>query len=113
MKSQKVKTEIIGIQSQTFNGRPDGGDGNGFRAHNDPGAVKGKGDDTTPSYSRVVERYAMFFDIPETRLRFINNTLAKQANRQERLERRIRRFRFLERTRIYDHVLEARGYSAI
>src|SRR5262245_9123249 len=64
-------------------------------------------------YSRVVERYAMYFDRPESRLRFLNNTLSKQADRQDRLQRRFSRFRFIERTRFYKWVLEARCYSAI
>jgi len=55
----------------------------------------------------------MFFDRPEARLRFLNNTLAKQAERQAQLQHSLRRFRFLERTRFYDWVLEARFYSAI
>src|SRR5262245_56757206 len=67
----------------------------------------------TQIYSRVVERYAMFFDRPEARLRFLNNTLNKQAGRQDRLQRRFSRSRLLGRTRIYDWLLEARCYSAI
>src|SRR5262245_8031901 len=67
----------------------------------------------TQIYSRVVERYAMFFDRPEARLRFLNNTLTKQANRQDRLQRRLSRSRLFGRTRIYDWLLEARCYSAI
>src|SRR5262245_27690755 len=55
----------------------------------------------------------MFFDRPEARLRFLNNTLTKQADRQDRLHRRFGRFRTLERTRIYGWVLEARCYSAL
>lgn len=55
----------------------------------------------------------MFFDRPEARLRFLNNTLAKQAERQAQLQHSLRHFRFLERTRFYDWVLEARFYSAI
>lgn len=69
--------------------------------------------DTAQIYSRIVERYAMFFDRPEERLRFLNNTLSKQADRQARLQRSFQRFRFLEQTRVYDWVLEARCYSAI
>lgn len=55
----------------------------------------------------------MFFDRPEARLRFLNNTLTKQAERQAQLQHSLRHFRFLERTRFYDWVLEARFYSAI
>jgi hypothetical protein len=109
-----VKTEIIGIKAQTSqNGRMNGGRGNDVLVNNDPSTASGKGADTAQIYSRVVERYAMFFDRPEARLRFLNNTLAKQADRQGRLQRRFSRFRILERTRIYNWVLEARCYSAI
>jgi hypothetical protein len=87
--------------------------GSGVRMNNDPAAANGIGADTTPIYSRVVENYALFFDRPEVRLSFVNNTRAKQAARQDRLQRRFGRFRFLGRTRLYDRVLEARCYSAI
>lgn len=109
-----MKTEIIGIQAQASpNGRMNGGHGNDILVNNDPLTAGGKGADTAQIYSRVVERYAMFFDRPEARLRFLNNTLAKQADRQERLQRRFRRFRLLGRTRIYNWAVEARCYSAI
>lgn len=55
----------------------------------------------------------MFFDRPSDRLRFLNNTLRKQAERQEQLQQSLRHFRFLERTRFYDWILEGRFYSAI
>lgn len=55
----------------------------------------------------------MFFDRPEARLRFLNNTLAKQVERQAQLQYSLRHFRFLESTKIYDWILEARFYSAI
>jgi hypothetical protein len=109
-----VKTEIIGIQSQgSQNGRADSDNGSGVRMNNDPATASRKGADAAQIFSRVVERYALFFDHPEARLRFVNNTLAKQARRQDRLRRRYGRFRFLERTRLYSRVLEARCYSAI
>jgi N-acetyl-anhydromuramyl-L-alanine amidase AmpD len=110
----KLKTEIIGIQAQTSsNGRLNGGHGNDVMVNNDSFTASGKGADAAQIYSRVVERYAMFFEHPEARLRFLNNTLAKQADRQDRLQRRFGRFRILERTRIYNWALEARCYSAI
>jgi N-acetyl-anhydromuramyl-L-alanine amidase AmpD len=90
-----------------------GGRGNDVMVNNDSPAVSGNGADKAQIYSRVVERYAMFFDHPDARLRFLNNTLSKQADREERLQRRYGRFRVLERTRIYNWVLEARCYSAI
>src|SRR5215471_569705 len=87
------------------------GSGSGYWINNDP--AKRKDADSAPTYSRVVERYALFFDNPEARLRFLNNTLARQARRQDRLQRRLRRFRFLGWTGLYDWLLEARCYSAI
>src|SRR5262245_44012066 len=91
----------------------DNGNGGGGRVNNDLATAKRKGDDAAQIHSRVVERYALFFDHPEARLGFVNNTLAKQAARQDRLRRRFGRFRFVERTRLYNRVLEARCYSAI
>src|SRR5215475_16031408 len=55
----------------------------------------------------------MFFDRPEARLRFLNNTLTKQAAREDRLQRRFGRSRLFGRMRIYEWFLEARCYSAI
>lgn len=96
-KSRSLKTDIIGIHSQRSE------------------AAKGKNRDaeTGRLYSKIVERYAMFFDRPEVRLRFLNNTLAKQAEREQQLRDSLKRFRFLERTRFYNWILEARLYSAI
>jgi hypothetical protein len=109
-----LKTEIIGIKLQSSqNGSLNGGPGNDVPVNNDPAAASKKGADASQIYSRVVERYAMFFDRPEARLRFLNNTLTKQADRQDRLQRRLSRSRLLGRTRIYDWLLEARCYSAI
>jgi N-acetylmuramoyl-L-alanine amidase len=109
-----LKTEIIGIKLQSsHNGSLNGGPGNDVVINNDPAAASRTGADASQIYSRVVERYAMFFDRPEARLRFLNNTLTKQADRQDRLQRRLSRSRILGRTRIYDWLLEARCYSAI
>jgi len=55
----------------------------------------------------------MFFDRPADRLRFLNNTLNKQKERQEQLRLSLRRFKFLEHTRFYDWILEGRFYSTI
>jgi N-acetylmuramoyl-L-alanine amidase len=109
-----LKTDIIGIKLQSsHSGSLNGGPGNGVPVNNDPAEASRKGADTSQIYSRVVERYAMFFDRPEARLRFLNNTLTKQAERQDRFQRRLSRSRLLGRTRIYDWLLEARCYSAI
>jgi len=72
-----------------------------------------KGVDPAQLYSKIVERYAVLFDNPAARLRFLNNTLARQKNRHEQLRHSLRHFRFLEKTPFYDWILEARFYSAI
>jgi hypothetical protein len=109
-----VKTDIVGIKPQpSHNGSLNGGPGNDIRVTQDLAAASINGADKTQIYSSVVERYAMFFDRPEARLRFLNNTLTKQVARQDRLKRRFSRSRILGRTRIYDWLLEARCYSAI
>ena len=64
-------------------------------------------------YSKVVERYALLFERPEARLRFLNHTLAKQAARQAQLDQSLRFARFLERTRLYDWILEAQFYKSV
>jgi hypothetical protein len=69
--------------------------------------------DTTLIYTRIVERYAPFFDRPEVRLRFLNNTLAKQATRRRQLHIWLRRFAFIERTRLYQKLLELGLYRLI
>ncbi len=78
-----LKTEIIGIKLQSsHNGSLNGGPGNDVLVNNDLAAASKNGADMTQIYSRVVERYAMFFDRPEARLRFLNNTLTKQVRRR-------------------------------
>src|SRR5207244_1872635 len=47
--------------------------------------------DTTLIYTKIVERYASFFERPEVRLRFLNGTLAQQNARQAQLHRALRR----------------------
>ncbi|HEY0406581.1 MAG TPA: hypothetical protein VGC89_12695, partial [Pyrinomonadaceae bacterium] len=63
-------------------------------------------EDTTMAYSKIVERYARFFDRPETRLRFLNRTLAQEAATREKLERRLGRFEFLKKSGLYHRVVE-------
>src|SRR5437868_6925586 len=64
-------------------------------------------------YAQVVERYARLFDNPAARLRFLHSTLAKQSTRQAELRQSLQRFQFLEKTRFYDWIMEARLYSSI
>ncbi len=72
-----------------------------------------KATDSSQVYSQVVERYARLFDNPGARLRFLNNTLAKQSLRQQELRQSLQRYKFLESTPIYEWIMEARLYSSI
>lgn len=69
--------------------------------------------DTTLIYTKIVERYASFFERPEVRLRFLNGTLAKQNARQAQMHRALRRFAFIEHTRFYRWLLELGLYRLI
>ncbi|MFN0112750.1 MAG: N-acetylmuramoyl-L-alanine amidase [Blastocatellia bacterium] len=97
-----MKTEIIGLHNQRSQ---HGAGGNGTSGHHSAHAAQ--------LYSKIVERYAILFDSPSARLRFLNNTLAKQNERQEQLQQSLRRFRFLEKTPLYSWLLEAWFYSAV
>ncbi|HEX8142386.1 MAG TPA: peptidoglycan recognition family protein [Pyrinomonadaceae bacterium] len=57
-------------------------------------------------YTRIVERYARFFERPEARLRFLHRTLAKQSARRERLQEHPRLLAFLKRFGADDWLLE-------
>jgi hypothetical protein len=70
-------------------------------------------EDTTITYSKIVERYARFFDRPEMRLRFLNNTLAQEAATREKLEHVLRRFEFFKKTDLYERLLEFWFYRLI
>jgi N-acetyl-anhydromuramyl-L-alanine amidase AmpD len=95
-----LKTEIIGLTSR--------------RLPSDWASKTRKGlDPQAEIYARVVERYAMIFNRPELRLRFLNQTLAKQVERQQQLKKSLRHFRFLERTGIYNWIFKVRLYCAI
>ena len=63
-------------------------------------------EDTTMSYSKIVERYAQFFDRPEVRLRFLSNTLAQESATREKLERRLSRLKFIKKTDFYQRLVE-------
>jgi N-acetyl-anhydromuramyl-L-alanine amidase AmpD len=104
-----LKTEIIGIHSRPSHNGPAKKD----RAKDDQATAKKKNADPAQLYSKIVEQYAMCFRRPEARLRFLNNALTKQAERQAQLRQSLRRFRFLENTRFYEWLLEAWVYSAI
>lgn len=69
--------------------------------------------DSTLSHSKLVERYALFFDRPEMRLRFLNNTLAQQTASRERADALLSRFRFLKAGRLYEYLLRIWLYQLI
>lgn len=66
---------------------------------------------TTLSYSRIVERYAHFFDRPEIRLRFLNNTLRQQSLNTEKLDQTLGRFIFVKNTPLYQRFLDVWFYN--
>ncbi|MFN0120635.1 MAG: N-acetylmuramoyl-L-alanine amidase [Blastocatellia bacterium] len=68
---------------------------------------------TTGAYSKIVERYAQFFDRPDIRLRFLHRTLSRQTEREKQLHQSLRHFRFLSRTGIYRSLMEAMLYRLI
>jgi N-acetylmuramoyl-L-alanine amidase len=94
-----LKTEIIGLQGQ--------------RISKEQAAVRRISPDRAQVYGKIVERYAMLFDRPEVRLRFLNNMIAKQVIRQKKLQHALRHFGFIQRTRLYDLLLEVRFYRSI
>ena len=56
--------------------------------------------------SRIVEQYAHFFDRPDSRLRFLNKTLAQHTVAREQLDAALAdRFSFVKKTRAYEHLL--------
>ncbi len=61
--------------------------------------------ETTQTYLRIVNKYAHLFERPEVRLRFLNNTLARQAANHEKLSAALSRFKFVERSTFYPVVL--------
>jgi hypothetical protein len=61
--------------------------------------------ETTQTYLRIVNKYAHLFERPEVRLRFLNNTLARQAANHEKLSALFSRYKFVERSKFYPVVL--------
>lgn len=61
--------------------------------------------ETTQTYLRIVNKYAHLFERPEVRLRFLNNTLARQSANHEKLSASLSRFKFVEKSKFYSVVL--------
>ncbi|HVF49051.1 MAG TPA: peptidoglycan recognition family protein [Pyrinomonadaceae bacterium] len=70
-------------------------------------------EDSTLAHSKIVERYAHFFDRPDLRLRFLNNTLTQQAASSARMNRSLGRFEFIKGSKMYEHLLELELYRLI
>ncbi len=62
--------------------------------------------DTTLRHSKVVERYAHFFDRPEVRLRFLNNTLTLQTTCAAKLNDWLERHPAIKRSKLFDKYYE-------
>ena len=69
--------------------------------------------EATLFYSKTVERYARFFDRPEQRLRFLNNTLAHQLACKENLDRALESHGFLKRLGLYNRIKKAGFYDRV
>ena len=69
--------------------------------------------ETASSHFKVVEGYARFFARPEVRLRFLNKTLALQAERSARLEKSLGRWAFLKKYGLFDRLLNFSLYALI
>ena len=69
--------------------------------------------DSTLSHSKIVERYAHFFERPEVRLRFLHGTLARQSEARARAEGALARLPVLRRTPLYEQLLKLWLYHLI
>jgi hypothetical protein len=65
------------------------------------------------SHFKLVESYARFFARPEVRLRFLNSTLALQAERAARIESYAARWGFLRKFGLFDRLVNLSLYSLI
>lgn len=68
---------------------------------------------TTLLYTKIVEKYAHFFDRPEVRLRFLNNTLRRQSASIDHLLPLLKRYPALEETKFYYWLLDLRFHALI
>src|SRR5919205_72955 len=62
---------------------------------------------------KLVESYARFFARPEVRLRFLNKTLALQAERSARMEETLGRWAFLRKYGLFERLLDFSLYALI
>jgi hypothetical protein len=69
--------------------------------------------EATLFYSKTVERYARFFDRPEQRLRFLNNTIAHQIACKEKLDRALESHSSLKKFGLYDRIKTTGFYDRL
>ncbi len=69
--------------------------------------------ETASSHFKIVESYARFFARPEVRLRFLNKTLALQAERRAQLEEALARWAFLKKFGLFEKLLNLSLYALI
>jgi hypothetical protein len=69
--------------------------------------------ETASSHFKIVESYARFFARPEVRLRFLNKTLALQAERSARMEETLGRWAFLRKYGLFEKLLNFSLYALI
>jgi hypothetical protein len=69
--------------------------------------------ETASSHFKIVESYARFFARPEVRLRFLNKTLALQAERSARMEEALGRWAILRKYGLFEKILDFSLYVLI
>jgi len=69
--------------------------------------------DNTLHSSRIVGRYAKFFDRPEARLRFLNKTLSQETATRARLDAALTNFEYVKKTRLYEQLLKLWLYQLV
>jgi len=69
--------------------------------------------EATLFYSKTVERYARFFDRPEQRLRFLNNTLTHQIACKEKLDRALESHTFIKKFGLYGRIKSTGFYDRL
>jgi hypothetical protein len=69
--------------------------------------------ETACSHFKIVESYARFFARPEVRLRFLNKTLALQAERSARMEETLGRWAMLRKYGLFEKLLNFSLYALI
>ena len=69
--------------------------------------------EATLFYSKTVERYARFFDRPEQRLRFLNNTVTHQVACKEKLDRALESYNFIKKLGLYERIKSTGFYDRL